>query len=221
MARCGTLRHIKVNNPFSLTMDNYTLQIECSVVVGFGEEAMQKNFRQGQWQTAYVFFACSYMVASTGQTQSENLGAGKGSAVIEKPKRMEFQQGGCELLSDGSYWAEWTDKQGTKLSFAIGPTRGVAADVLGQSNVKYSGPRKYERILVTITTASFSFEGWHGAIIVNKGERNGSIDSIEGTTIGSWDCGSSLVRPAKARKGNKPGGHHDPASSSNDLTRSK
>jgi hypothetical protein len=135
---------------------------------------------------------------------AERIGAdtGKGSAEIQSPKNLVFQNGTCWLLNDGSYMGKWTSKKGSEFSFSIGPTTGTIAQFFSykKNPIKYQGPGKYVDIYMILISADYDLNTWTSTVTVNADGKTGHFDDDNGSIIGTWTCGGSPKRLNKSKK---------------------
>jgi hypothetical protein len=106
-------------------------------------------------------------------------GEGKAGAKLDRPVSLSVSGGYCESSGDGIVGANFDNA----LAFSI-PS--------GTSHAPFTGPGKYQHVLIAGHPQQGVLFGGPGTVVVNPDRRTGTFQTDDGEASGSWDCGTPL-----------------------------
>jgi hypothetical protein len=132
------------------------------------------------------------LVAAVGATRSSAQSGPAGGAKVERPKVRSVATAHCVNFHEGSLGGVFGRTELPLLAFTIGP-KSAMADQMHASKAKFSGPGTYRNVVVMVYLGKTALEesyGGLGTITVNSDWRTGSFTLNNGTSNGTWDCGT-------------------------------
>jgi hypothetical protein len=131
------------------------------------------------------------LVASAATRSSAQSGV-VGGARIERPKVRSVAGAHCVNFHEGTLGGVFGRSELPLLAFTIGP-KSAMADQMHASKAKFTGPGSYKNVVVMVYLGKTALEesyGGLGTITVNSDWRTGSFTLNNGTSKGTWDCGT-------------------------------
>jgi hypothetical protein len=132
------------------------------------------------------------LVASIAATGSWAQSGPTGGAKVERPKARSVATAHCVNFHEGSLGGVFGRTELPLLAFTIGP-KSAMADQMHASKAKFTGPGTYRNVVVMVYLGKTALEesyGGLGTITVNSDWRTGSFTLNNGTSKGTWDCGT-------------------------------
>lgn len=117
------------------------------------------------------------------------------TATLTKPSTMMFTTGGCLRVTDtGGLIADWLGGNGrASIQFVIGPSNpGLFDSATARNTEPYKGPGTYKDVLLK-HNVGLSFGRSLATVVVNPDRRSGTLNSNDGSVVGTWDCGRRLL----------------------------
>jgi hypothetical protein len=147
---------------------------------------MAKNNRAG----------CLITVVLTLATVTSTNASSPPTATIEKPKPRTVTEGGCRILSDGTFSGTWGPSALPTLAFTIGPG-ATMADQMHANKAKFTGPGTYKNEIIAVylgkTALQDSYMGL-GTVVINADGHSGKFGLNDGSAAGHFDCGLPPTR---------------------------
>jgi hypothetical protein len=135
-------------------------------------------------------------VASVGASvaQAQASSAPSGGAKVAKPKARSVASAHCVNFHEGTLGGVFGRSELPLLAFTIGP-KSAMADQMHASKAKFTGPGAYKNVIVMVYLGKTALEdtyGGLGTVTVNSDWRTGSYRLNDGTSAGTWDCGTPV-----------------------------
>jgi hypothetical protein len=118
------------------------------------------------------------------------------TVTIDKPKLRTATGGGCRILSDGTFSANWGPSALPTLAFTIGPGAAMA-DQMHANKAKFTGPAKYTNEIVAVYLGKTALEDSYmglGTVVINSDGHTGTFALNDGSSSGRFDCGQPPQR---------------------------
>lgn len=149
--------------------------------------------RRHDWRLARITWVIgAALVAAVVATRSSAQSGPTGGAKVERPKVRSVATAHCVNFHEGSLGGVFGRSELPLLAFTIGP-KSAMADQMHASKAKFTGPGSYKNVVVMVYLGKTALEesyGGLGTITVNSDWRTGSFTLNNGTSKGTWDCGT-------------------------------
>jgi hypothetical protein len=151
--------------------------------------------RRREWRRARITLVIgAALVASIGAARPSAQGGPTGGAKVERPKVRSVATAHCLNDHEGTLGGVFGRTELPLLAFTIGP-KSAMADQMHASKAKFAGPGTYKNIIVMVYLGKTALEdsyGGLGTVTVNSDWRTGSFTLNNGTSAGTWDCGTAV-----------------------------
>jgi hypothetical protein len=124
------------------------------------------------------------------------LAAAPPTATIEKPKQRTVTEGGCRILSDGTFSGWWGPSALPTLGFTIG-SGATMADAMHANKAKFAGAGRYTNEIIAVYLGKTALEdsyGGLGTIVIAADGHSGTFELNDHKTSGRFDCGVAPSR---------------------------
>jgi hypothetical protein len=143
-----------------------------------------------------TFLSGACATAGAAALVAATLAAASPTATIEKPKKRTVTEGGCRILSDGTFSGSWGPSALPTLGFTIGPG-ATMADAVHANKAKFAGPGRYPNEIIAVYIGKTALEdsyGGLGTIVMSPDGHSGTFELNDHKASGRFDCGVTPSR---------------------------